>query len=314
MGRSQLILSSEVSICQMVPQAADGHGLPNLLRACCRQAPLAKNPIVSKPHAATLKLQAAPEQPTRPARLSSTDIVLTKKVLGHGGFAKVFYGRTKGMAAAMKVPREDSKESRSALHKEATLTHVCGVRDTSIIGVLGYMAEPYPVLVLELCQGSLNDIRSTMTPSFFVKAFDAASSALQTLEKLCIAHRDVAPSNFFIKGQQVLLGEIECATCLTSCSTTTYEVAGTPAYWSAECWGALMKQAPHTPRLSDVYALGQTFTELSEASGVRRWRNSDKLRKTLRPLTLPEPVRGSICVAQERIKKLAPWVPIRPWR
>ena len=135
------------------------------------------------------------------------------------------------------------------------------------------MAEPYPVLFLELCQGSLNDIRSTMTLSFFVRAFDAASSALQTLEKLCIAHRDVVPSSFFIKGQQVLLGDFECA--------------GTPAYWSAECWGALMKQAPHTPRPSDVYAFGQTFTELSEASGVRRWRNFDKLRKASR--TLPEP-------------------------
>ncbi|MBI4451339.1 serine/threonine protein kinase [Candidatus Woesearchaeota archaeon] len=191
-----------------------------------------------------------------------------ESVIGKGSFNTVYRVHPQGLrrSYAMKVPNEDTPESRSRLDREVNLLdranneHIPQVHAQDVNG-------PIPYAVMEEVPDGLQDMLKNIRPDwqqkvgYAIQVLDALDHAHNTLK---VVHRDIAPKNIRVnKGTVKLLDfdlslEQKVNDIERSCAGDEGFV-GTKKYASPEQQGFI--DAKVSPA-SDVYSLGVMFYEM----------------------------------------------------
>src|SRR5262245_10094860 len=225
--------------------------------------------------------------------------------LGQGAFSVVWSAdRPNGQRVALKFLSSDKEHSTvkelRALQAIRQLNHPHLLHIEQIWCLPGYI-----VIAMELADGTLTDLLeiykaelgAPIAPAHACEMLGQAAEALDHLnapqhvingQKMSILHCDVKPSNLFIFGDQVKVGDFGLAVTLGLVPSHTRSVGGTPDYASPEVFQGRWS------RSLDQFALAVSYWQLR--TGRLPFRNTpgslrepcDRSRPDLGPLTPPE--------------------------
>ena len=195
------------------------------------------------------------------------------RVLGRGGFARVFEARTSKFdhPVALKI-------SRTPLHDEAT-----AIRALREIRVLEQLRSPYVVhildhgmgpderwyMVMELLQGQsllhFHDFARPLAPKLAVRWIYEACVGLDDAHELGIVHRDIKPENMWINMPAQTCKVIDFGLArawdpgvtIGEQATVGHMLIGTPHYAQPE-----QVESGKLVPASDIYSLGTVLYEL----------------------------------------------------
>jgi serine/threonine protein kinase len=206
-------------------------------------------------------------------------------LLARGGMAEVYIGThlTLHRKVAVKVLRNNYSEHAHALKRFQREAIVVGnLRHPNIVQVFDFdLVDSHPYLVMEYIKGpslqkylsSLHDMHMRLDFSQVSRFMDAMTSALQYAHDRGVIHRDIKPGNILLTSRtsDILLGKplpddfepvltdfgLVRFIDSTQHTTSSGEIAGTPAYMSPE-----QASGELTDGRTDVYSLGIVLYEI----------------------------------------------------
>lgn len=221
-------------------------------------------------------------------------------VIGKGSFGTVYRAFWRGIAVAVKVLDEDSKQGVGEFLKEIAVLGTC--QHESIVALLAISADEHAlILVYQLMTGgSLEDrifFRSESTPP--LTALERSQIQLDCLSGLAYLHskkhlhRDIKSANVLLNSEcRAALGDVGLAQQIRSASSDkkTRHIVGTPGYLDPE----FATKMTYTVR-SDMYSMGIVILEL-----LTRIPSIARSRTILERLTevLQEGVEPAVTVGQ----------------
>lgn len=117
------------------------------------------------------------------------------KFIGKGGFAHVFKAKRKdGKVVAVKVPNKSEEAGKSFILE---LSNWRKLKYEYIAELYDFNIHPYPHIEMELCDGTLYDVRLNFNDILWI--IYRVSKALEYAHSKGIAHGDLKPSNVLIK-------------------------------------------------------------------------------------------------------------------
>ena len=238
---------------------------PAIAFSLAEEQPARKRVVVDAPRPATTpetdRPVTAPERsgspPPKPSRSSSSssysvssmdvtcpevdpsEMMLTDRVLGRGGFGKVVVGRWCGNEVAVKIPFD--KQVVSEIQKEAQMLISC--RHPNIVPFWGIYTDPdTPGLVFPLYCGSLDGFLSAkraknhrlpLLPALRIAM--GIANGLKFLHSKGIMHRDLKPGNILLDERQTpLITDFGLSRFLPEEASERLSVVGTPVYMAPE--------------------------------------------------------------------------------
>ncbi|KAL9679465.1 hypothetical protein QQ045_017327 [Rhodiola kirilowii] len=211
----------------------------------------------------------------RNTRFSFSDVLIMtnnfQKILGEGGFGKVYYGILEDNSeVAVKVLNPSlSSEGYKQFHTEAEILMM--VHHTNLASMIGYCQEgKHLCVVYELmANGNLEDYLSPVkNPKFpsWEERLNIALDAAQGLEYLhhgckpAIIHRDVKTTNILLdKALQAKFADFGISKIFPDdkCTHVSTGIKGTPGYLDPELFNCL-----NLNEKSDVYGFGVVLCEI----------------------------------------------------
>ncbi len=253
-----------------------------------------------------IKNESGPKSSLPPSsRLTAGDVLagrfVVEGLVGAGGMAEVYraHDRETDGKVAVKVTLGYGAEDRARFEREAKLlvqlSHTAIVKHTSN----GRLPDETPFLAMEWLEGEDLAARLKRAPLTIAECLALGirvSGALAAAHALGIIHRDVKPSNIFLKR-----GEVQGATVIDfgvarqafgdgSLATRTGMLLGTLGYMAPEqALGAKTADAR-----ADVFSLGCVIFEC--VSGRRLFAGAHAVEVLAKLLTEPVPRLGSLAV------------------
>ena len=144
-------------------------------------------------------------------------------LIGAGSFGEVYAACLRGQVCAAKKlqPFEAEEDWFHFLREIAT---VAAVSHPAILRLVGFVPDANrPVIISEyLRNGTVDDLRKekerrgrlnrSVTPGRFARIFYGVASALASLHRVGVLHRDVKPANIFLSAEwEPFLGDFGCA-------------------------------------------------------------------------------------------------------
>ncbi|XP_023524888.1 probable LRR receptor-like serine/threonine-protein kinase At1g51810 [Cucurbita pepo subsp. pepo] len=258
-----------------------------------------KAPIIVDPHSPmNSELQPRPHEPlhTPSRQLSYSDILKMtnnfSRLLGEGGFGKVYYGVMGNTEVAVKMLSPKSAQGYREFQAEVDL--LLRVHHRNLTGLVGYCneGETKMGLVYEyMAKGNLGSVLSDGRVVLrWEERLQIALDSAQGLEYLhngCrppIIHRDIKPSNILLNEYlQAKLADFGLSRAFPmegGATHVTTKVVGTPGYLDPEYYTSYK-----LTEKSDVYSFGIVILELitgrpvlvkiSEKSHIIQWVDSN---------------------------------------
>jgi serine/threonine protein kinase len=196
-----------------------------------------------------------------------------RSFLGQGAFSVVWSAdRPNGLRVALKFLSTDRERTTvkelKALQAIRQLDHPHLLRIDQVWCLPGYI-----VVAMEMAEGTLADLleiyqaelNSPIAPMHLCEMLSQAADALDHLnaplhqfngQKVSILHCDVKPSNLFLFGERLKVGDFGLATMVGGVASHTRPVGGTPNYAAPEVFQGRWS------RSIDQFALAVTYCEL----------------------------------------------------
>lgn len=188
-----------------------------------------------------------------------TGIYRDTSYIGGGGFAHVFKARRKrdGVEVAIKVPVQlDAPTGRSFLNEVISwnrLSHenICKLRDLNIL--------PTPYLEMELCQGSLDDLKKPLSVDQAASLIYRVAEGVGYAHSKGVSHRNLKSRNILFRGDIPVVSDWGLSKPLNV--TSSSEVHGLSPFYAApeQIEPTNFGNADHR---TDIYQLGVVFYEL----------------------------------------------------
>jgi serine/threonine protein kinase len=225
--------------------------------------------------------------------------------LGQGAFSEVWSAdRPSGQRVALKFLSID--QERSTVKELKALQVIRQLTHPHLIGIEQVWCLPgYIVIAMELAEGTLGDLLeiyqselgTPIAPAHACEMLTQAAEALDHLNaaehqlnglKVSILHCDVKPSNMFLFGDKLKVGDFGLAVTLGGLTSHARPVGGTPDYAAPEVFNGRWS------RFIDQYALAVSYCEVR--TGRLPFRNTpavlkgpvDRSRPDLSALAGPE--------------------------
>lgn len=179
-------------------------------------------------------------------------VYVKNKLLGVGGFSKVYKGYFRGEKVAVKIIpkfyKEQVEEEIKNLRK--------GDRHPNIIRYFIHEEDDnFYYIAIELCKYSLNNLNIKLTKSQKLKIMLQIADGIQSLHQQGIIHRDIKPDNILLTDDfQVKITDFGLSKLMVS-SNTFLSIVGTSDWKAPEYWE---KDSKKTNKV-DIFSLGCLF-------------------------------------------------------
>lgn len=200
-------------------------------------------------------------------------LVHVGKILGTGGFGKVYEGKYRGRKVAVKKLHANSKSPRAVLQSFQAETTIMSFSHPNIVRTLAASSTELPLssrlIVMEFAgnktlRNIINDEKELIDEKRRLKFGLHLGSALEFLHEREIAHLDVKPANILVDDHDVCkLGDFGCSQIVVDgddglpASPTYSYLTGTFAYRAPEL---LKGEVPTTQ--ADMYSMGICLWQL----------------------------------------------------
>ena len=176
--------------------------------------------------------------------------------IGKGGFARVFKAKRKdGKLVAVKIPISlDASTGKSFI---AEMQNWTKLDHSNIVRVFDYNIMPMPYFEMELCDGSLAELKKPIDPEETAWILFNVCEGLKYTHKRLIVHRDLKPQNILVKNGIPKISDWGLSKVISD-STSTTAMSFTPYYAAPE----QMNNRPKDER-TDIWQLGVILYELS---------------------------------------------------
>ena len=177
--------------------------------------------------------------------------------LGRGGFARVFkVQKPDGSWAALKIPISlDAATGKSFI---AELQNWTSLVHENIVRVNDYNIMPLPYFELELCDGTLADLKKPVSPDHAAWLLFNVCEGLKYAHARGVLHRDLKPQNIMLRDGVPKITDWGLSKVMTQSRTTTVS-GGFTAYYAAPEQIANKAKGPRT----DIWQLGVILYELA---------------------------------------------------
>ncbi len=190
---------------------------------------------------------------TLPPELS--EFYTEAKLLGKGGFAKVFKAKRKdGKIVAVKIPISFDPTTGKSFIRE--LMNWTKLSHPNIVKVYDYNILPIPYFEMELCDKSLAELDKPLDPEYAAWLMFNVCEGLKYAHRLGIIHRDLKPQNILLKDNIPKITDWGLSKIMAE-STSTSISSFTPYYAAPEQITNKEKD-----ERTDIWQIGVIFYEL----------------------------------------------------
>jgi hypothetical protein len=178
-----------------------------------------------------ISVQDPPEMMALPAEL--TDRYRNWRFLGWGGFGRVFSATKKdGTKVAIKLPRVPDTATGKSFITE--LQNWTDMDHENIVRVFDFNILPVPFFEMELCDGSLAQLKPPVDTVTAAELLYAVCGGLAYSHARGVVHRDLKPSNILLRDGVPKISDWGLSLVLSDIPVTTSLVAFSPQYAAPE--------------------------------------------------------------------------------
>jgi tetratricopeptide (TPR) repeat protein/serine/threonine protein kinase len=196
-------------------------------------------------------------KPQTPKQLPQelSDLYTESTFIGKGGFARVFKAKRKdGKYVAVKIPISiDAATGKSFI---AEMQNWTKLDHSNIVRVFEYNIMPMPYFEMELCDGSLDELKKPIENEEAAWLIFNVCEGLKYTHKRSIVHRDLKPQNILLKNGTPKISDWGLSKVISD-STSTSATSFTPYYAAPE----QVNNKPKDER-TDIWQLGVILYEL----------------------------------------------------
>jgi outer membrane protein assembly factor BamB/serine/threonine protein kinase len=207
------------------------------------------------PQSPISQFSPTPQTPKQlPQELS--DHYKESEFIGKGGFARVFKAKRKdGKYVAVKIPISlDASTGRSFI---AEMQNWTKLDHPNIVRVYEYNIMPTPYFEMELCDGSLAEMKKPLEAEEAAWVLFSVCEGLKYTHKRSIVHRDLKPQNILLKNGIPKISDWGLSKVISDSASTT-ATSFTPYYAAPEQVNNKQKD-----ERTDIWQLGVILYELT---------------------------------------------------
>ena len=196
-------------------------------------------------------------RPVTPKQLPHelSDRYTESEFIGKGGFARVFKAKRKdGKYVAVKIPISlDASTGKSFI---AEMQNWTKLEHSNIVRVYDYNIMPMPYFEMELCDGSLAEMKKPVDCEEAAWIIFNVCEGLKFTHSRSIIHRDLKPQNILLKNGIPKISDWGLSKVVSE-STSTTAISFTPYYAAPE-----QINSKHKDERTDIWQLGVILYEL----------------------------------------------------
>jgi len=196
-------------------------------------------------------------KPVTPKQLPQelSDRYTESEFIGKGGFARVFKAKRKdGKYVAVKIPISlDASTGKSFI---AEMQNWTKLEHSNIVRVFDYNIMPMPYFEMELCDGSLAEMKKPVECEEAAWIIFNVCEGLKFTHSRSIIHRDLKPQNILLKNGIPKISDWGLSKVVSE-STSTTTTSFTPYYAAPE-----QINSKHKDERTDIWQLGVILYEL----------------------------------------------------